>query len=117
MKCVACTLLLAALAGCRSEASMPEQVTLCGLVGATVTPSSASLSVGDTLRFRASSSSGGCTPRGPFIFSWHSSNVSIATVDSISGLVTARSAGTATIVAAATTDAAFAAAAVIQVKN
>ncbi len=107
--------MLAACAG--DSASAVEQGRQCGLAGPTVTPPSATISQGDTLRLNVSAAGSYCGVNGPFVFRWSSSNGSIATVDSISGLVTAHSTGAASIIATPREVPAYAAAAAITVKN
>lgn len=65
----------------------------------TLSPSSAELAPGDTLRFVASAVYADGRAVAEATFTWRSSNVSVATVDT-SGLVTAISAGKATITSA-----------------
>ena len=83
-------------------------------VNPTITPASASLAAGDTLRVHASPLFS-CNGAGPLLAYWHSNNTAIATVDSASGLVTARSVGTASIVIVAAIDPAVASAMVVRV--
>ncbi len=98
----------AVIGGCaRSSASSTltqPQIQCPGntLLGPTVTPASATLSVGDTLRLVAKID---CTVGGaPASFTWASKESAIATVDTSSGLVTAIAKGTAVIVATWTAD-------------
>ena len=76
----------------------PDSVS-CITIGPTVRPSSATLHPGDTLRVSASLPS--CGLGAPTAtFRWASSDSSVALVDSLSGLIRARSLGTATVIAA-----------------
>jgi uncharacterized protein YjdB len=87
---------LVAVAACSATAS--DAVTPTDFVSCTPTvrPSSATLHPGDTLRVTVTVSS--CSL--PATFRWSSSDSSVAFVDSLSGLIRARSLGTATIIAA-----------------
>ncbi len=113
MKVAAGMLGLAVLMGC--DAGEPAPTTVCGAVGISVTPSSARLAPGDTLRLRSGPLTDYCTKQGPFAGFWHSSNATIASVDSASGLVTARSPGMATIIISAIPNANISAAMVVEV--
>jgi uncharacterized protein YjdB len=77
------------------DAVTPTDFVSC-LPGPTVRPPSATLHSGDTLRVTATVSS--CSL--PATFRWSSSDSNVAFVDSLSGLIRARSLGTATIIAA-----------------
>jgi len=75
----------------------------CSLVGPAVTPASVNIKVGDTLRFKATLGGGGAC--GPVLsFFWRSSNPTLATIDSASGLLTALKAGSVTAIAKAIGD-------------
>ncbi len=71
------------------------------LSGPRVSPGSATLVVGDTLRLVAYPAPAGCgsTVAAPIgTFGWHSSDAATATVDSLTGIVRARAAGSVTII-------------------
>ena len=90
---------LSALAGCSHgpTASKPDTVQLAGCVSVIgVSPPSARLFVGDTIRFASVGQP--CSPPdfGPW-FGWRSSDSTVASVDPLLGLVKARAAGTVTI--------------------
>jgi len=97
---------LVAVGACSATVSdavtLPDSVS-CTLQGPTVRPSSATLHPGDTLRLSVSmpACALGTTTA---TFRWSSSDSNVAFVDSLSGLIRARSLGTATISAAATQD-------------
>ena len=97
---------LVAVGACGATASdavtLPDSVS-CTLQGPTVRPSTATLHPGDTLRVSASLPSCGLGAT-TATFRWSSSDSSVALVDSLSGLIRARSLGTVTIVAAAAAD-------------
>ena len=97
---------LVAVGACGATASdgvtLPDSVS-CTLQGPTVRPNSATLHPGDTLRVSASLPSCGLGVT-TATFRWSSSDSSVALVDSLSGLIRARSLGTATITAAVTAD-------------
>jgi uncharacterized protein YjdB len=79
----------------RAVARTVPTLTPC-VLGVSVTPASATLRSGDTLRLSAT---GGCTNE-PAVWRWSSSDTLKATVDSLSGLVRANSVeGAATITA------------------
>ena len=87
------------LAACDGSAPIAAAIDapVTGCIGnATVSPASATLRVGDTLRARASLSS--CSVAGRPTVQWTTSNAAVARVDS-TGLVLARAQGLATIVA------------------
>ena len=77
----------------------PIDSVSCITIGPTVRPASATLHPGDTLRVSVSmpACALGTTTE---TFRWSSSDSSVAFVDSLSGLIRARSLGTATIIAA-----------------
>jgi uncharacterized protein YjdB len=76
---------------------------VCAARGMFVSPTSATLHPGDTLRASAQMSDCG-GPVSPLPSRWLSADTTVATVDSISGLIRARSLGTTTIIAAALAD-------------
>lgn len=80
----------------------------CTLNMIVVAPSSVTLRVGDAARFTASGNAGGCgspaTAPTPIIFFWRSSDTSLATIDSASGLLTALKPGSVTAIAIAVRD-------------
>jgi hypothetical protein len=91
------------LAGCSAEGTKSVQtVPDCSLPTPLMTPPYATLHLGDTLRARASFVP--CPQENGIVvaFRWRSSDTTIATVDSIAGLVRARKTGTATIIATLT---------------
>lgn len=93
----------AVLGGCaQSSTSTQAQVECSSLMGPAVSPASATLLIGDTLRLVAKldCTVGGAAPK----FDWESKKPSVATVDVSSGLVTAVAKGTAVIVATWTMD-------------
>jgi plastocyanin len=98
---------VAAMVGCRGAASTAAQGPCTGTqeaVGPSVVPSSVTVSVGDTVRFSATSHST-CAPwNSPAQWRWRSGNVVRMTVDSLSGLATARDTGMVVIVATSTLD-------------
>jgi hypothetical protein len=69
----------------------------CTLVGPRVSPASATLHTGDTLRVSATETT--CTGTAPAGVQWTSSDTSVATVGPASGLVRAHGHGTAAIIA------------------
>lgn len=95
---------VAAMVGCSGTAStaVSSQRTCTGtalMIGPTVVPSSVTVSVGDTVRFAAKYDNA-CAPwSSPTQWRWTSSNAERATVDSLTGLATARDTGTVVIVA------------------
>jgi uncharacterized protein YjdB len=103
------------LGACREMAAPRSAPPIdCAVGSARVSPTEATLHRGDTLRVRAFVTP---CPQDTFTptFLWSSSDASVANVDSISGLVLAKSTGTATILGAATQNRAIAIAAVIRV--
>jgi uncharacterized protein YjdB len=112
MKALMSLILCTVLTACGGDE--PVRPTACGNDPG-VTPSSSILSVGDTIRLRASPLFD-CAGTGPHVARWHSSSAAVAIVDSVTGLVTARASGTATIIASATDNPALAAAGLVQVK-
>ena len=96
---VAALFAVGACAATASDAVTPSDSAVCIMIGPSVRPNFATLHPGDTLRASASLPSctaGAITPT----FRWSSSDSSVALVDSLSGLIRARSLGTATIIAA-----------------
>jgi hypothetical protein len=71
------------------------------VIGVTVTPTSATMNVGDKLTFFASVSTGSAIK--DHTVTWSSSNAAVATVDA-TGIVTAKAAGTTSIIATANAD-------------
>lgn len=98
---------VAAMVGCKGAASTAAQGLCTGTqeaVGPSVSPSSVTVRVGDTVRFSATSHST-CAPwNSPTQWRWSSGNVVRMTVDSLSGLATARDTGTVVIVATSVLD-------------
>lgn len=87
----------------------------CVLIGPTVSPASATLHPGDTLRVHASYSP---CPTGPApSFRWRSSDTVTAAVDSLTGLVRARTPGQATVVATLLSEPTLKGAMALQVKQ
>jgi uncharacterized protein YjdB len=100
---VVALVMIGACAATATDAVTPTDSVVCITIGATVRPNSATLHPGDTLRVSASLPS--CGLGAPTAtFRWASSDSSVAVVDSPSGLIRARSLGTATIIAAVTAD-------------
>jgi len=98
MKVVLVSSLLFATAGCGHDAtSIPIAVPNCGVFSPTVSPTTATLRVGETVRVTGTVKPCEGLPRATR-FRWQSSDVLTASVDSITGLVQARLPGTATIV-------------------
>ncbi|HEY5220121.1 MAG TPA: Ig-like domain-containing protein [Gemmatimonadaceae bacterium] len=73
-------------------------------IGPAVTPSSVVVSIGDTVRFSAFASPPCSSGIDSVRFRWSSGNTSRMTVDSLSGLATARDSGTVVITAAEVVD-------------
>ena len=90
------------IGACSGEATKSVQTTPdCALPSPTVSPPSATLHVGDSLR--ASASFRPCpADAGAATFQWRSSNTSVAIVDSVAGLVRAIDTGSTSIIASAT---------------
>ena len=103
------------LTACRDRGHVSPTSSDCVLVGPTAAPPSATLHPGDTLRVRASYTP--CPAGSPASFRWRSSDTVIAVVDSLTGLVRARSVGQATIVAAVVAEPSLVAAMALQVKQ
>jgi len=104
------------LTACRDRSGHASPTSFdCVLVGPTATPPSATLHPGDTLRVRASYTP--CPAGSPASFRWRSSDTVIAVVDSVTGLVRARSVGQATIVAAVVAEPSLVAAMALQVRQ
>jgi uncharacterized protein YjdB len=107
-------LMLAGVAACAGKATTAANgAEDCGnsLQTAIVSPASATLHVGDTLRFSAAMPA--CTPAPQF--RWSSTSPALVSVDSLSGLATARATGTVGIAAAPTFDRTVGGAATVQV--
>jgi hypothetical protein len=85
----------------------------CDLIGPVVRPSPAILHPGDTLRLQVDPPK--CGIVGVARFRWRSSDMTVGTVDSASGLVHAGSPGVATIKAMLVADSTVSGAAVLQV--
>jgi uncharacterized protein YjdB len=88
----------ATVAGCAPATASVAVRQLAATVA--VTPSSASLSTGGSKQLQAAASDSGGTAIAGLLFSWSSTDTAVANVDQ-TGLVLARSAGSATIAAAA----------------
>lgn len=92
--------LLAAVAvagGCNDSTTLSDR---CFLVVVSVSPPAPSLAVSDTVYLAASYNGAAAECRGPVPASalvWRSSDATVATVDSVSGLVTAIGAGNAQV--------------------
>lgn len=106
---------LVILAACRDGLPAVQTDPDCLLIGPTVSPASATLHPGDTLRVRASYSP--CPAAAAPSFRWRSSDTLIAVVDSLTGLVKARSLGQASIIAMALSDRSLMGAMALQVKQ
>ncbi|HTE45842.1 MAG TPA: Ig-like domain-containing protein [Gemmatimonadaceae bacterium] len=85
----------------------------CISLGPTVSPNFATLSPGDTLRPTVAAP---CGFPATAPFRWSTSDSKIASVDSVTGLVTAQAQGSATIVAALVADRTIKGAMLVQVK-
>ena len=101
---VAALVAVGACGATASDAVTPIDSPGCTLPGPTVRPNPATLHPGDTLRASASMPSCPLDPPVTTTFRWASSDSSVASVDSLSGLIRARALGTVTISAAATLD-------------
>ena len=98
MKAVLVASLAFAIAGCGHDATgVSIALPNCGVFSPTVSPSTATLRVGETVRVIGTVKPCEGLPRATR-FRWQSSDVLTASVDSITGLVHARLPGTATIV-------------------
>src|SRR4029078_8293413 len=98
---VAALVAVGACGATASDAVSPTDYAVCITIGPSVRPNFPTLHPGDTLRASASLPSctaGAITPT----FRWASSDSSVALVDSVGGLIRARSLGTATMRAAPT---------------
>ena len=85
--------------GVQQTVAPPDSPPNFGVSGISVSPQSATLHVGDTLRLRGIATYGTAqTPRDTTIM-WVSSRPAVARIDSLSGLVTASAPGTATMTA------------------
>jgi hypothetical protein len=92
---------LASIDGCRSRADLPTSVLASDcLLGSIVSPASAALHVGDTLRVSVSTRICPGQPEQTLApYAWSSSDSSVAKVSASSGLVLAIRDGNVTIVA------------------
>jgi len=87
------------VAGCRdTSAPQTESSVDCTLQLLSVSPPSATVHPGDTLR--ANVQMNPCLPQTTFL--WRTSDTSVATVDSVAGLVRAKAIGRASILVIAT---------------
>jgi hypothetical protein len=103
-------------AGCREDQTPQELVAAKGIVcrEAVVSPGSATLHVGDTLR--ASATRNGCsTAQGILQFLWLPQDTSVVRVDSLSGVIQARKHGITVVVATEVSNPSVRAAMVAQV--
>jgi uncharacterized protein YjdB len=94
----ACLMIGVAIVACGSDriaqtAPVDTPLAVC-VDGPTVSPASATLRVGDTLRVRAPAEL--CA--NPVQWRWHSSDTVVASIDSLDGLVRAKRQGSASIV-------------------
>jgi uncharacterized protein YjdB len=102
---------------CSSTRSVetPDYMGLpCAAVGLSVMPASATAHIVDTLRVTATPLRG-CSGIAGSTFRWRSNDTSIATVDSLSGLLRARATGNVAIVARAVEDTTIAGAMILKV--
>ena len=107
---------LLALAACHGDAAQAIQAAPdCSLIGPTVSPASATLHPGDTLRARVSYSP--CPADPAPSFRWRSGDTLVAVVDSVTGLVRARLLGQTSIIATAVSAPALRGAMALQVKQ
>jgi len=114
--CILTALTWLSLAACRDGSDHANLIGPdCVLIGPTATLPSATLHPGDTLRVRASYTP--CPAGLPAEFRWRSSDTVIAVVDSVTGLVRARSLGQATIIAAVVAEPALVAAMALHVQQ
>lgn len=99
MKVVLIASLFVVAAGCGHDATSVPIISLpdCGVFSPTVSPLTATLRVGETVRVTGAVKPCEGLPRATR-FRWQSSDELTASVDSITGLVHARLPGTATIV-------------------
>jgi uncharacterized protein YjdB len=92
-------LILAATGACGDSVSRPVITAMTPLSvcvsSVTMTPPAVTLSVGDTTRFHASA----CDVGPNAIWIWTLSNADVASIDSLSSLVTAKKPGAATVIA------------------
>ena len=103
-------------AACHDGAARAVQTDpTCAEMEITVSPASATLHPGDTLRVRASNSP--CQTGPAPSFRWRSSDTVTAVVDSLTGLVRARSPGQATVVATLLSEPTLHGAMILQVKQ
>src|ERR1044071_7238029 len=116
-----CVLLAVCLGACAGDkvivaAKDPDSSRTCVLLGVTAKPAWALLQVGDTLRVSASNYNCGNPDTASSHFRWTSSSVAIAEVDSLTGLVRAKSAGTVTISVSLLEDRTLRGASLVQVR-
>ena len=93
--------------------SLAEAPSSCDLLGPVVRPSAVTLHPGDTLRLQVDPPK--CGVVGVVQFRWRSSDMTVVTVDSASGLVHAGSPGVVTIKAMLLADSTVSGAAIVQV--
>jgi hypothetical protein len=97
-RCCVCAVAACGVLACADQVVLggPATTTAAAVCDLTirVTPASATLHVGDTLRGQAHDD---CTPSAAFI--WKSTRPLVASVDSLSGFITALSAGTTVVTA------------------
>jgi hypothetical protein len=93
-----------AAVGCSSDKgvsvvdTVPQPLT-CVLIGPIVSPASATIFVGDTLHVLAQANACGRPANAPPVtFLWSTSDTTIARVDSLTGLVHAKSAGAVSVI-------------------
>jgi hypothetical protein len=114
IRCIPAWASLVVVVACRDQPTVATLVQPeCTLPTPTMSPSSATIHPGDTLRVRANYTPcpTGLTPA----FQYRSSDSAVAIVDPVNGLIAARSPGTSTIIAIAVSDAALTAAMALQV--
>ncbi|HYD52245.1 MAG TPA: Ig-like domain-containing protein, partial [Gemmatimonadaceae bacterium] len=94
-----------------------DPVPMCDPLSGTIAPRQVTLRVGDTVTFRASGPIARCDapPIAAPAWRWRSSDARVATIDSSSGLSTARGSGQTTVIATLVQDANVAVAAAITV--
>ncbi len=84
----------------KTSTSVSTESVDCTLIGVTISPPSATLHPGDTLRPVASFPTCPATGANSSLARWRSSDTTVATVDSIAGLIHAKVGGDASIIAA-----------------
>ncbi len=107
--CLAFLAAILSVASCEQNPGAPGPIT--GIQSVTLTPPSATITVGQSLTLAVTVDAGANVAR---TVTWTSSSAAVATVDG-SGVVTGRSPGTVTIIATSTADASKAAASVVTV--